>query len=73
MPRRLEAPLGFYGRKRMPPLSYLPPVNAATVGRMVKGRAVEWAEARDLIRRGIRAVLENKPVAERMELFREAL
>jgi spermidine synthase len=67
------APLGFYGRKRMPPLSYLPPVNPATVGRMVKGRAVEWGEARGFIRQGIRAVLENKPVAERMELFREAL
>jgi spermidine synthase len=67
------APLGFYGRKRMPPLSYLPPVNPVTVGKTVKGRKVEWAEARDFIRRGIRAVLEDKPVAERMELFREAL
>ena len=67
------APLGFYGRKRMPPLSYLPAVNAETVGRAVKGRKVEWAEARDLIRRGIRAVLENKPVAERLDLFRQAL
>jgi spermidine synthase len=67
------APLGFYGRKRMPPLSYLPPVNAETVGRVVKGRKVDWAEARDLIRRGIRAVLEDKPIAERLELFRQAL
>jgi spermidine synthase len=67
------APLGFYGRKRMPPLSYLPPVNVDTVGRALKGRKVEWAEARDLIRRGIRAVLEGKPLAERMELFRQAL
>ena len=67
------APLGFYGRKRMPPLSYLPPLNVDTVGRAVKGRKVEWAEARDFIRRGIRAVLEEKPLAERMELFRQAL
>jgi spermidine synthase len=67
------APLGFYGRKRMPPLSYLPAVNVDSVGRAVKGRKVEWAEARDFIRRGIRAVLEDKPLAERMELFRQAL
>jgi spermidine synthase len=67
------APLGFYGRKRMPPLSYLPPVNVSTVGRALQGRKVDWAEARDLIRRGIRAVLEGKPLGERMELFRQAL
>jgi spermidine synthase len=67
------APLGFYGRKRMPPLSYLPPVNVDSVGRAVKGRKVDWAQARDFIRRGIRAVLEERPLAERMELFRQAL
>ncbi|HZE98461.1 MAG TPA: hypothetical protein VE981_15620 [Planctomycetota bacterium] len=67
------APLGFYGRKRMPALSYLPPVNAANLGRVVRGRGVEWAEARDFLRRGIRAVLEEKPMAERMELFRQAV
>lgn len=65
------APLGFYGRKRMPPLSYLPPVDPATL--TVKGRRVEWAESREHLRRGIRAVLEEKPMAERMELFRNAL
>jgi spermidine synthase len=67
------APLGFYGRKRMPPLSYLKSVDPATVGKAVKGRTVEWAEARDFLRRGIRAVLEEKPLAERMEYFRQAL
>jgi spermidine synthase len=67
------APLGFYGRKRLPPLSYLPPLNPQTLGRVLQGRKVEWAEARDLIRRGIRAVLEEKPLAERMEFFRQAL
>lgn len=67
------APLGFYGRKRMPPLSYLPPVNVEHVGKVVKGRKVEWAESRDFLRRGIRSVLENRPVAERLELFRQAI
>jgi len=67
------APLGFYGRKRMPPLSYLKPVDPWTLGKSVKGRSVDWGEARDYLRRGIRAVLEGKPIAERMELFRESL
>jgi spermidine synthase len=67
------APLGFYGRKRMPPLSYLPAVNPESLGRVLQGRKVEWAESRQLLRRGIRAVLEEKPLAERMELFREAV
>jgi hypothetical protein len=67
------APLGFYGRKRMPPLSYLRPVVPSSLGKVVKGRAVEWAEARDFLRRGIRAVLEDKPLTERMELFRQAI
>jgi spermidine synthase len=67
------APLGFYGRKRMPPFSYLPPVSAANLGAVVKGRAIEWAEARDFLRRGIRAVLEEKPMAERIDPFRKAL
>jgi spermidine synthase len=67
------APLGFYGRKRMPPLSYLKAVVPLSLGKVVKGRTVEWAQARDFLRRGIRAVLEEKPLAERMELFRQAL
>jgi len=67
------APLGFYGRKRMPPFSYLPAVSAATLGPLVKGRSVDWGEARDFLRRGIRAVLEEKPMAERIEPFRRAL
>jgi hypothetical protein len=67
------APLGFYGRKRMPPLSYLPAVNPDSLGRVLQGRKVEWAESRQLLRRGIRAVLEERPLAERMELFREAV
>ena len=67
------APLGFYGRKRMPALSYLPTMNPATVGRAVKGAKVEWSAARELLRVGIRAVLEGKPLAERMRLFREAI
>lgn len=67
------APLGFYGRKRMPPLSYLDAVKPASLERVLKGQKVEWAESRDLLRRGIRAVLEEKPIAERMELFRQAV
>jgi spermidine synthase len=67
------APLGFYGRKRMPALSYLPPLNVATVGRAVKGAAVDWSASRELLRTGIRAVLEEKPLGMRMNLFREAL
>ncbi|MBI3856403.1 MAG: hypothetical protein HY293_12010 [Planctomycetes bacterium] len=67
------APLGFYGRKRMPALSYLPPVNAATVGRMVKGAPVDWVVSRQFLRFGILAVLEGKPLAERMDLFRQAV
>src|SRR5262249_23718933 len=67
------APLGFYGRKRMPPLSYLPPVNPDTLGKVLKGREVQWAESRDFLRKGIRAVLEDKPIAERIDLFRQAI
>jgi len=67
------APLGFYGRKRMPALSYLPTMNVASVGKVVKGAKVEWSAARELLRFGIRAVLEDKPLKERMNLFREAL
>jgi len=67
-----RAPLGFYGRNRMPPLG-LRPVPVAELGRVVKGRAVDWAEARGFLRQGIRAVLEGRPMAERMEPFREAL
>jgi spermidine synthase len=67
-----EAPLGFYGRNRMEPLE----LEAVSVGRLsphVKGRAVTWAEARDFLRRGIRAVLADRPMAERIEFFRKAL
>src|SRR6185503_4455288 len=60
-----RAPLGFYGRKRLPALSYLPAVNAETVGRAIQGRKVEWALARQLLRFGIRAVLEDKPLEAR--------
>lgn len=67
------APLGFYGRKRMPPFSYLPPLNPATLGPVVKGRSIDWVESRDYLRRGIRAVLEEKPMAERIDAFRKAL
>ncbi|HVR84283.1 MAG TPA: hypothetical protein VMU54_08230 [Planctomycetota bacterium] len=67
-----QAPLGFYGRNRMAPLSY-PPVNVEDLRSIVKGCDVDWAEARDFLRRGIRAVLEERPMAERMELFRQAL
>src|SRR6185295_10863627 len=35
------APLGFYGRKRMPPLSYLKPVDPVTLGKVLKGRPVQ--------------------------------
>ena len=67
-----RAPLGFYGRNRMPPLNY-PPVNVADLQSIVKGRGVEWAEARDFLRQGIRAVLDEKPMSERMDFFRKAL
>lgn len=67
------APLGFYGRKRMPPFSHLPPVNPASIGAVLKGRPVGWVEARAQLRRGIRAVLENAPLRERIEYFRDAL
>jgi tetratricopeptide (TPR) repeat protein len=67
-----QAPLGFYGRNRMAPLNF-PPVNVADLRSVVKGCSVEWAEARDFLRRGIRAVLQEKPMAERMDLFRQAL
>jgi hypothetical protein len=68
-----RAPLGFYGRKRLPALSYLPAVNVETLGRAVQGRKIEWALARQLLRFGIRAVLEEKPLEARMDLFRQAL
>lgn len=67
------APLGFYGRKRLPPLSYLPAMNVGNVARVVQGCPVGWAAARDFLRRGIRAVLEDRPVEERMDFFRRAL
>lgn len=67
------APLGFYGRKRMPPLSYLPTMNVESVQKVVTGAKVTWSAARELLRVGIRAVLEDKPLKERMNLFREAL
>jgi spermidine synthase len=67
-----RAPLGFYGRNRMPPLE-LRPVNAVDLGPIVKGRAVDWAEARAFLRQGIRAVLDQRPMAERIECFRKAL
>lgn len=66
------APLGFYGRNRMPPLE-LRPVSVAELGPVVRGRAVEWAEARAFLRQGIRAVLEDRPMAERIDCFRSAL
>jgi len=66
------APLGFYGRNRMPPLA-LRPVSVAELSPIVKGRAIDWAEARDFLRQGIRAVLEDRPMAERIEFFRKAL
>jgi spermidine synthase len=67
-----RAPLGFYGRNRMAPLA-LRPVSIAELSPIVKGRAVDWAEARDFLRQGIRAVLENRPMPERIEFFRKAL
>jgi spermidine synthase len=67
------APLGFYGRKRMPPLSYLPTMNVESVQKAVRGAKVDWSASRELLRFGIRAVLEEKPLTERMKLFREAL
>src|SRR5204863_654461 len=59
------APLGFYGRKRMPPLSYLPPLNVDTVGRAVKGRKAEWGEACDFSLRGMRGEVEVESVGGR--------
>jgi spermidine synthase len=67
-----QAPLGFYGRNRMAPLGS-PPVNVSDLSSILKGRGVDWAVARDLLRRGIRAVLEDKPMPERMVFFRQAL
>ncbi|HLY11087.1 MAG TPA: hypothetical protein VKW04_17425 [Planctomycetota bacterium] len=67
-----RAPLGFYGRNRMPPLRF-PAVNAQDLRRLVKGRGVDWAEARDFLRHGIRAVLEDRPMAERIDCFKKAL
>jgi len=67
-----RAPLGFYGRNRMAPLNF-PPVNVADLRSIVKGRDVEWAEARDFLRQGIHAVLDGKPMTERIDCFRKAL
>lgn len=68
-----SAPLGFYGRRRLPAVDVLPPVDAARLERVVQGRRVTWAEARALVRDGVRAISEGGSRDEVLRIFRAAL
>ena len=68
-----SAPLGFYGRHRLAALQLLPPVDAASLSKVVRGADVGWAESRRLLRAGIRATVEGRPLAETLPVFLDAV
>jgi spermidine synthase len=68
-----SAPLGFYGRTRLPALAVLPPVRRESLGSMIRGIKVEWAEARALLREAIRKISEDAPPPESLKPLLEAI
>jgi spermidine synthase len=65
------APLGFFGHRRA--LSVLPEVNPESLATIVQGRPIEWAEARTLLRQGIKAILDERDRVDRVRLLQRAL
>jgi spermidine synthase len=68
-----QAPIGFYGRRRIPPLDVLPEVHPESLGPIVQGRAVDWGEARALLREATKAILDQKDPIDRVRLLERAL
>jgi spermidine synthase len=68
-----RAPLGFYGRKRLPALGVLPPVRRESLGTMTRGIKVEWTGARALLREAIRKIGEDAPPSQVIPILVEAL
>jgi spermidine synthase len=67
------APLGFYGRRRMAALNVLPVVDGGSLGRVVRGLPVGWAEARMFLRRAVLSIDGEARHAESIALLQEAL
>ncbi|HXX92133.1 MAG TPA: tetratricopeptide repeat protein, partial [Planctomycetota bacterium] len=68
-----RAPLGFYGRRRLPPLDVLPVVHQKSLESIVRGRPVDWSEARTLLRESIKAILDQRDPIDRIRLLKRAL